>query len=297
LWLKQRTERAHCTSPSKKISTQYCLAMVSIKQAFVVLIAALSTFATEAGSVAGHLSAARKQRVVEHLQLEEAGLRGPTQQQRLYQQQLEQPNEAWKPAFLAALNTNLHNRADQAGSGEGEGGGKKQGGPISVQVPEEEIDELMLRFSDKCRHRMNNQMEGKGTQLHTFGGPTGNASKANCDALKGTLCDTQAHVEQERDMPNKRKMTQTVDVTGKGCLPSECMSAPDLEALARFMHGQAKDQVPGMGVAVELNVDCTSAGGHSVLIKDGPQQRSSAATYWPQWSASVASLLAVVLHA
>jgi len=267
--------------------------MVSFGQALIVLVAALSSSVTEAGRGAGHVSVIRKRQTGPLLQPEEAGLRGPKNQQ-----QLEQPSiEAWKPAFLAALNSDLRNHAGQAGSGEGEGGGKKQGGPVSVQIPEEEIDELMSRFSDKCRHRMNNQMEGKGTQLHTFGGPTGNASKANCDALKGTLCDTQAHVEQERDMPNKRKMTQTVDVTGKGCLPSECMSAPDLEALARFMHGQAKDQVPGMGVAVELNVDCTSAGGHSVLIKDGPQQRSSAATYWPQWSASVASLLAVVLHA
>jgi len=275
--------------------------MVSIGRTLVVLVATFTSSVTEAGSVAKHISATRRQRVGESLQPEEAGLRGSGQQQQQLQQ-LQHVEEVWKPAFLAALNSNLDNHANKgvtAGSGGGEGGGKNEQGPVSVQIAEKDVDELLSRFSDKCKHRMNNQMEGKGSALHTFGGPSGNTSKASCNALNGTLCDTQAHVEQEGDMPNNRKMLQTVDVTGKGCLPTECMSAPDLEALARFMHGQAKDQVPGMGVTVELNVDCTNAGGQSVLIKDPSQKpagRSLAAFYWPQWSVIVAVLLAVVLR-
>jgi len=282
--------------------------MVSIVRTLFVLAATFTSSVTEAGSVAGHISAAQRQRMGESLQPGDAGLRGPGQQQRRLQQLKQLDEDVWKPAFLAALNSNLDNHAKKvvtsdhagnAGSGGGEGGGKNEQGPVSVQIAEKDVDELLSRFSDKCKHRMNNQMEGKGTSLHTFGGPTGNTSKASCAALNGTLCDTQAHVEQERSMPNNRKMLQTVHVTGKGCLPSECMSAPDLEALARFMHGQAKDQVPGMGVTVELNVDCTTAGGNSVLIEDPSQKpagRSFAATHWPQWSAIVALLVAVVFH-
>jgi len=277
--------------------------MVSTRWTFVVLVATFTSCGTGASNVDRHKSAARKRRV---LAAERSDLRGPTQQA----QQLQ--DAAWQPAFLAALNSQVHssvnkgdsgNGTQHAGSGGGKEGGKQKVGPVSVQVPEKDISELMLQFSDGCKHRMNDQLEGTGTELHTFGGPTGgNVSKASCNALNGTICDTHAQVVQIRDMPNDRHMHQTVDVTGKGCLPSECMSASDLEALSRFMHGQAKNQVPGMGVTVELNVDCTNSGGHSVLIKDQSKAgsvrggKSLATTHWSHRSAIAAALLAVVLH-
>jgi len=282
--------------------------MVSTRWTLAFLVTAfISSASTGASGADRHISSARKQHVPASLQPEQPGLRRPTQQT----QQLKDP--AWQPAFLAALNGQVDRHVsrgdfstEHAGSGGGEGGGKQKMGPISAQVPENVIKELMLQFSAGCKHRMNQQLEGKGTELHTFGGPGGNVSKANCNALNGTICDAHAHVVQKQDMPDNREMLQTVDVTGKGCLPSECMSAPDLEALARFMRGQAKDQVPGMGVTVELNVDCTRAGGHSVLIEDESQHpgdtgfgggRSSATTHSPEQSAIAAVLLAFVFRA
>lgn len=283
--------------------------MMSSRLTLAVLVTAVtSSSGTGASSADRHISVVRKNRAPASLQPEQQGLRGPTHlTQRL-------KDVAWEPSFLAALNTQVDrhvnkgdsgNSAQHAGSGGGEGGDKQKVGPISVQIPEKVINELLLKFSDGCKHRMNEQFEGKGAEMHTFGGPSGNFSTANCNVLDGTICDTHAHVVQKRDTPDNREMFQTIDVTGKGCLPSECMSASDLDALARFMRGQAKDQVPGMGVTVELNVDCTRSGGHSVLIEDESQHpadtgfrggRSSASTHWPQQSAIAAVLLAVLLR-
>jgi len=285
---------------------QLRLGMMSTRRTFAVLLAALTCCSTGARRIDRHIAAASKLSEPPSLQPEQQAVRNPAQQP----QQLK--DVAWQSTFVAALNSQVEshvNKGDSvsssqhAGSGGGEGGSKQKMGPVAVQVSEEEIKKLMLQFSDGCKHRMNAQLEGKGTALHTFGGPTGNASEANCDALNGTICDTHALVMQKRSMPNNRELLQTTDVAGKGCLPSECMSSPDLEALSRFMHGQARNQVPGMGVTVELRVDCTHAGGNSAMISDKSGKpvgkglgRNSATSRWPQWSTLAAMLSGFLLH-
>merc|ERR1719198_7284 len=63
-----------------------------------------------------------------------------------------------------------------------------------------------------------------------------------------------------------RQMESTVDVQGRGCLPRECVAKGDLQILAAFMQLKAKETIPGMGVRVELHVNCTGSGGSTAAV-------------------------------
>merc|ERR1719502_1636749 len=96
---------------------------------------------------------------------------------------------------------------------------------------------------------------------------------------------------QEKLGSGGRKMESTIDVTGDGCLPQECMDKKDLGLLSSFMHTRAKETAEGQGMKVSLHVDCTKSGGASVVVGDAVEAtRSAAATT----SAAVALVLTSV---
>merc|ERR1719433_1379242 len=132
--------------------------------------------------------------------------------------------------------------------------------PLSLQVPQKELDQLSERLRKKCEHRFAAILRGEGPKLHTFGEGGGNASEEACHGLNGTICHTQAHILQTQ-VHDGRKMRQTSEMEGQGCLPTECLDAPDLQELTKFMQDKAQSTIPGTGTEVSLHVDCSKNGG------------------------------------
>mmetsp|Transcript_44218 Transcript_44218/g.137722 ORF Transcript_44218/g.137722 Transcript_44218/m.137722 type:complete len:283 (-) Transcript_44218:133-981(-) len=158
--------------------------------------------------------------------------------------------------------------------GEGKTAEKQgQGQPVAMQVSQEELDKIAARLSPSCEARFDAILEGKGPQLHDFGGPRGgDATQAGCQRLNGSLCATRASIVQSRDAPNGRKIRSTLEAEGQGCLPSDCLDGRDLEVLAGFMQLKAKELVPGTAVRVELHVDCKQSGGSVASVGTGAEE-------------------------
>jgi len=72
-------------------------------------------------------------------------------------------------------------------------------------------------------------------------------------------------------------MQSAVNVHGNGCLPASCVKDQDLQHLTGFMRQRAKDAVPGMGVHVQLQVDCTKSGGSQASVGNAPEEVKMAA--------------------
>lgn len=144
---------------------------------------------------------------------------------------------------------------------------KKGKQPTHMQVPEEEMDEFMAKLSSSCRKQYKDILNGEGAAIHTFGSPQVNASGTECKKLEGKLCFTRALVQQQKKHTD-RNMKSFVDVSGNSCLPDQCTQTDDLTALAEFMRGKAKEQVPGMETKIGLHVDCSNSGGAMVDIGD-----------------------------
>jgi len=142
--------------------------------------------------------------------------------------------------------------------------------PVSVQVPQEEIKDLMKKLSKQCGAQFSGILDGKGPALHNFGDAGTNTSAASCKKLQGSLCFTQARVVQEKD-DNGRRMQSAVNVHGNGCLPASCVKDKDLQHLTGFMRQRARDAVPGVGVHVQLQVDCTKSGGSQASVGNVPE--------------------------
>lgn len=177
----------------------------------------------------------------------------------------------WKAAMQASISNFAlpapASTAMNAGKGDKGDKGKKTEQPVSVQVPQNDIDLFIKSLSSSCGHRFQQTLQGKGGDLHTFGAGGSTADAASCKKLDGTLCATQAHIIHERSQgTNGRKMESTTDVSGNSCLPSECMSKMDLEKLSQFMHTQAKGIIPGEEHQIELKVDCTANGGTTAAV-------------------------------
>jgi len=181
--------------------------------------------------------------------------------------------EAWQMELQAELDAGfllqplaLASSPKEAGNNSTKGGQDgKAGRPVAMQLSEEELKGLSAKLTPGCEARFSALLEGKGPPLHTFG--IHDSSEASCQSLNGSLCETQAHVQQGTiEMQDGRKMSSAVDVTGKGCLPRECMAATDLQVLASFMQGKAKETIPGMDAHVALHVDCSKSGGRVATV-------------------------------
>mmetsp|Transcript_26719 Transcript_26719/g.62627 ORF Transcript_26719/g.62627 Transcript_26719/m.62627 type:complete len:296 (+) Transcript_26719:55-942(+) len=150
--------------------------------------------------------------------------------------------------------------------------------PVSMQVPQEELDKLSGNLSRPCEDRFAAMLSGDGPALHSFGGPHGNnATLASCTKLNGSLCDTKANIMHSRNAPNGRTLRSSLEAVGQGCLPTECLSKADLQVLAGFMQFKARQLVPGSGVEVELRVDCTQSGGSMAAIGVNAEQENTLA--------------------
>jgi len=139
-------------------------------------------------------------------------------------------------------------------------------GGINMQVPEKELKELLSKLSAKCEKQFSAIIHGQGPKMHMYGAQDSVAGKSpTCVELQGALCTMDAHVKQEKSASG-RSMSSTTTVSGKGCLPESCNAGKDLEVLANFMQLKAQDALPGAGVNVHLNVDCSKAGGSIVEV-------------------------------
>jgi len=131
------------------------------------------------------------------------------------------------------------------------------------QVPQGELDQLSKRLSKKCEERFAAVLKGEGRKLNIFGEGGSKAAEETCQGLNGTICLRQAHIVQTQARDG-RKMRQSTEVEGHGCLPSECLDAVDLQELTNFMQVQAQGSIPGTGAKVGLRVNCSKSGGSVV---------------------------------
>jgi len=177
---------------------------------------------------------------------------------------------------------------------------------INMQVPEKELKELMAQLSAKCEKQFSAIIHGQGPGMHMYGVPAGGKSPT-CKELDGVSCLMDAHVTQEKTT-NGRSMSSTTTVSGKGCLPESCNEGKDLEVLAGFMQGKAKEALPGPDVNVHLSVDCSKAKGSVVAVGTDarkppragklPKSKKGAAerSMMPGVSALVAVIAAALSH-
>jgi len=172
--------------------------------------------------------------------------------------------------LLVTLNEfSLRNDAPTEGQA-ASGLGAKQ---VGIQLEEATMEKLEKDLSSGCGKRF-----GKDPRMQKFSKHDANAAgQADCQKLEGHMCATNAAVIQGQLAPDGRKLKQTTKVGGQSCLPKECTNQSDLQVLARFMHGQTKDMMPGQ--EVQLKVDCSKSGGSTVDVAalGSPQQVKSAA--------------------
>jgi len=140
---------------------------------------------------------------------------------------------------------------------------EKSGGPVTMQVPEEELKEFVEQLSSRCKSQFSDILGGK-SDLHTFG-EGGARSKESCTEMKGSLCFMNAQVTQRQEVSG-RKLKSVTEVSGKSCLPQDCMAENDLKVLAGFMKLKARDSMGGphdLAIDIDLHVDCSANGGSS----------------------------------
>lgn len=206
----------------------------------------------------------------------------------------------WKSAvqasitdFAAQLPVNAMAQSRENKGDKGDKGDKtaKMDQPVSLQVPQNEMDDFMKSLSSGCSTRFSQMLKGKGGDLHTFGSNGNQEDDASCQKLDGALCHSQAHIIHSRTQgAHGRTLESTTDVSGNSCLPKQCMSQSDLDQLSSFMHKQAKNVIPGEEHRVVLKVDCSASGGPKAAV--GAKSGSTAVA--PGIFAMVLALGAVV---
>jgi len=131
------------------------------------------------------------------------------------------------------------------------------------QVPQGELDQLSKRLSKKCEERFAAVLKGEGGKLNVFGEGGRKVAEETCHGLNGTICLRQAHIVQTQTRDG-RKVRQSTEVEGHGCIPSECLDAADLQELTNFMQVQAQGSIPRTGTEVGLRINCSESGGSVV---------------------------------
>jgi len=196
------------------------------------------------------------------LQAGAAGLRGPANQASIT------ASDDWPARLEGALSNGLMPQPLAFAVSPSSQSGDKASSRVSMQLAEEELAKLTAKLTTSCKSRFSALLDGKSPSLHTFQS-NGNASEASCRSLNGSLCRTKAHMhDKAQDMGSGRRMQKAVDVTGQGCLPSECLATSDLQPLASFFREKAQSSMPGLSAQVALHVDCTASGGGAVSVGD-----------------------------
>mmetsp|Transcript_67880 Transcript_67880/g.126838 ORF Transcript_67880/g.126838 Transcript_67880/m.126838 type:complete len:212 (+) Transcript_67880:78-713(+) len=142
-------------------------------------------------------------------------------------------------------------------------------GPVSVQVAEEDLHNLLGGLSEQCSARINQTLRGEAAAIHTFGTEDRNATKASCTELEGSFCQTNARMVHENDHADKsgREMKATIDVSGDSCLPKECAATEDdMMHLGQFLHSSVGGMLPSKNTKVVLEVDCSESGGGKITL-------------------------------
>jgi len=155
-------------------------------------------------------------------------------------------------------------------------------GPLTMQVPENELKEFTGQLSARCKAQFTTILDGK-SAIHTFG-DSGVQSKDSCTQLKGSLCSMKAEVTQQQEAQG-RKLKSMTQVTGKSCLPEDCMEQNDLKVMATFMKVKARDALGASSVDTDINlhVDCVASGGSSLGATAGEaKERAPAEAKSPQ---------------
>jgi len=140
-----------------------------------------------------------------------------------------------------------------------------------IQIPLQEgkdmLAPLLKQLSKSCGQRMNDTINGGSKGMHELDSSKDSAAmKKQCEGeLSGKICVTQASIKTVQNHENK-KLESVQKMQGDGCIPKECTSSSDLEALAAFMSKRAQDvgDQAGVKLHVNLDVDCSAAGGGSV---------------------------------
>jgi hypothetical protein len=156
----------------------------------------------------------------------------------------------------------------------------KQLQPVSTQVSQKDMETFLATLSPDCSKQFSAIMGGNAPAIHTFGEAGVNSTSGGCDKLDGSVCATEAQIESVKTGPAERQIRSLQQVSGDGCLPRHCTQKKDLTALAGFMQSKAKESVPGTGVFVKLQVDCTGSGGDSAKVgfDSDPEPQSSMPT-------------------
>jgi hypothetical protein len=174
-------------------------------------------------------------------------------------------------------------------------------GLVTVQVAEQDIKNLKEKLTPKCGDRFSAQVDGKGPKMHRFqsNGDTKEDAK-KCQNLEGHLCRTEVKMRDNSTQTDSRRVVKTLTVQGNSCMPAECSSQKDLDALARFKLGLVKNLVTDHNMVLNLHIDCAGAGGG--VAKCGgagpdtscePQAKSRAAYAAPTAIAGVAIVTAL----
>lgn len=205
-----------------------------------------------------------------------------------------QPDTAWESRVGDVLRSENLMFVEAPSSGGEQDAMQQANGPVSMQVPEKELKKLTGDLSGKCREQFSKILNGKAAPIHTFAhaGENATEAKAACSKLDGHLCMTHAFVSQQKEMSG-RYITSTVNVKGDGCLPSNCMGNSDLAVLATFMQSKAKSSIPGMGVDVQLNVDCSGSGGAVANVGSTPAANPAGAAAEPKHSSAAGMTVGV----
>jgi len=135
----------------------------------------------------------------------------------------------------------------------------KSSEPLSMQVSEAELQKFTSALSSSCKSQFSDIMAGK-SKLHTFssGGATASSSET-CTKMKGTLCTMSAQVTQKAQNSG-RKMKSTTSVSGRSCLPEDCMADNDMKVLTNFMKVKALESMASTAdVDIDMHVDCAAS--------------------------------------
>jgi len=149
----------------------------------------------------------------------------------------------------------------------------KSAGPLTMQVPEKELQQFVSALSSSCKAQFSDILAGK-SELHTFSGASAGSGET-CTKMKGTLCTMNAQVTQ-KSVQSGRDMKSTTEVSGKSCLPEECMTEGDLKVLANFMKAKAKESM-ALGVTADVHIDLTVACGLSAKSDSSGSSKEAAA--------------------
>jgi hypothetical protein len=181
---------------------------------------------------------------------------------------------AFQAAILNfAIPGKMNVRDSKASSNKGDKGGEHKQDKtefVKHQIQQSVMDQFLKRLSKPCNCRFTKMLKGESPDLHTFASSSVNSSDDFCTSLEGKLCSTDATMSEQKEYGLRtRVMESKTSVSGKSCLPRECMTEDDLKSLAMFTLKQALDIIPGENHKLELRVDCSKHGGPTTSLRIG----------------------------